>query len=145
MSKHTTSKRRVNQKEITFEVSLLRVLARVFVANDYVSCIRILNYGDGRHSLASKYIEVTYMALTGRELPEWWGKAWDNHKLGFKVEEVDPILHECIGQGRIVSRIVSLVRATLALADNSSLTLSERKFVLDTIIRGAKSIEKITG
>ena len=127
MSKHTTSTRRVNSKEVTVMVQLYRNLSKLFVANDLQACMAILNNGDGRHSLAREFVKGVY-----GELPPGYEQAWNCYP-NTGLEKSNPVLHVLVGKAKLISDNVKLVRTACRDKARGTLSLNMEKRVLEDI------------
>lgn len=127
MSKHTTSTKRVNSKEVTVMVQLYRSLAKLFIANDLPACMAILNFGDGRHSLAKTFVKEVY-----GELPPEYEQAWNCYP-NTGLEKSNPLLHALVGKAKLISDNVKLVRTACRDKAHGTLSLNMEKRVLEDI------------
>ncbi len=138
MSKQTTSTKRVASKNVTVMVQLFRNLSVMFKANDLQGCMQVLNYGDGRHSLATQFVKTVY-----GELPACYEDAWNAYP-NTGIEKSKPKLHAIIGIAKQISDTVKLTRTECRAKARGTLTVNREKRLLQEIQDVTKMLTEFT-
>lgn len=138
MSKQTTSTKRVEAKNVTVIVQLFRNLSKMFKANDLQGCMQVLNYGDGRHSLATEFVKTVY-----GDLPKDYEDAWNSYP-NTSMERSNPKLHATIGIAKQISDTVKLTRTECRAKARGTLTVNKEKRLLQEIQDVTKMLTEFT-
>ena len=122
---NTTSIRRVNAKEVTVLTQLFRNLTQLFKDNDLQGCMQVCNPGDGRHSMAKKFIEMTYGPV-----PDNFEDIWNEYPNG---DNCDAVLFSYVDKAKAISDLVKLVRTACRGKARGTLSLRDEQRVLNDI------------
>lgn len=137
--RNNVSTKRANAKNVVVMVHLLRNFMKLFQENKLEACIRILNNGSGKHSLAVEIVK----SLWGKPVPEDFGKAWDCYpNTGYQKSY--PKLHDLMGLGDQISYVVASGRAICRAKANGVLRPSKMHSVLRDVQSLIETLEDFT-